>query len=95
MLEAQRVYEAGGTLDMETRLRYQAQLRAGGEARASKRWIRCTRWPARTASTTSYPLQRMFRDAHAAAGHFSFSTDAQFTPWGLVALGGEFKSPTL
>jgi len=43
----------------------------------------------------SDPLQRMFRDAHAAAGHFSFSTDAQLPPWGLVALGGEFKSPTL
>ena len=41
------------------------------------------------------PLQRMFRDARAAAGHFSFSTDAQLTPWGLLALGGEFKSPTL
>jgi 3-hydroxy-9,10-secoandrosta-1,3,5(10)-triene-9,17-dione monooxygenase len=37
----------------------------------------------------------MFRDQRAAAGHFSFSTDAQLPPWGLVALGGEFKSPTL
>jgi len=43
----------------------------------------------------SFPLQRIFRDAHAAAGHISFSTDAQLPPWGLVALGGEFKSPTL
>ena len=42
-----------------------------------------------------YPLQRMFRDARAAAGHFSFSVDAQLPPWGLVALGGEVKSPTL
>ena len=42
-----------------------------------------------------HPLQRMFRDMHAAAGHFSFSTDAQLPPWGLVAMGGEFKSPTL
>jgi len=42
-----------------------------------------------------HPLQRMFRDMHAAAGHFSFSVDAQLPPWGLVALGGEFKSPTL
>ena len=41
------------------------------------------------------PLQRVFRDQRAAAGHFSFSTDAQLPPWGLVALGGEFKSPTL
>jgi 3-hydroxy-9,10-secoandrosta-1,3,5(10)-triene-9,17-dione monooxygenase len=40
-------------------------------------------------------MQRIFRDAHAAAGHFNFSTDAQLAPWGLVALGGEVKSPTL
>jgi 3-hydroxy-9,10-secoandrosta-1,3,5(10)-triene-9,17-dione monooxygenase len=42
-----------------------------------------------------HPLQRMFRDMRAAMGHFSFSVDAQLPPWGLVALGGEFKSPTL
>jgi len=41
------------------------------------------------------PLQRNFRDQRAAAGYFSFSTDAQLPPWGLVAMGGEFKSPTL
>jgi 3-hydroxy-9,10-secoandrosta-1,3,5(10)-triene-9,17-dione monooxygenase len=43
----------------------------------------------------SYPIQRIFRDAHALAGHFSFSTDAQFSAWGLAALGGETSNPTL
>ena len=42
----------------------------------------------------TYPIQRYFRDAHAAAGHINFSVDAQLPAWGLVALGGEFKSPT-
>jgi hypothetical protein len=42
-----------------------------------------------------YPLERMFRDMRAAAAHFSFSVDAQLPAWGLVALGGEFRSPTL
>ena len=42
-----------------------------------------------------YPIQRIFRDAHALAGHFSFSTDAQFSTWGLAALGGEVVNPTL
>ncbi len=42
-----------------------------------------------------YPIQRIFRDAHALAGHFSFSFDAQVSAWGLVALGGEAGSPTL
>jgi 3-hydroxy-9,10-secoandrosta-1,3,5(10)-triene-9,17-dione monooxygenase len=43
----------------------------------------------------SYPIQRIFRDAHALAGHFSFSTDAQFSAWGLAELGGGNFPPTL
>jgi 3-hydroxy-9,10-secoandrosta-1,3,5(10)-triene-9,17-dione monooxygenase len=43
----------------------------------------------------SYPIQRIFRDAHALVGHFSFNTDAQFSAWGLVGLGGESNIPTL
>ncbi len=43
----------------------------------------------------NYPLQRIFRDAHALAGHFSFSFDAQASAWGLAALGGETENPTL
>jgi len=43
----------------------------------------------------SYPIQRIFRDAHALGGHISFSTDAQFSTWGLAALGGEVVNPTL
>src|SRR6059036_3945281 len=42
-----------------------------------------------------YPIQRLFRDQHALAAHIGFSWDAQAWPWGLVALGGEFSSPTL
>ena len=43
----------------------------------------------------SYPLERIFRDAHSLAGHISFSFDAQASGWGLAALGGEIHSPTL
>jgi len=43
----------------------------------------------------SVPLQRMFRDAHAGAAHFSFSVDAQVTPWALHVLGGDVKSAVL
>ena len=42
-----------------------------------------------------YPIQRLFRDQHALAAHIGFSWDAQAWPWGLVALGGEFNSPTM
>ena len=43
----------------------------------------------------AYPIQRIFRDAHALGGHFSFNTDAQFSTAGLAALGGEIVNPTL
>lgn len=41
------------------------------------------------------PHERIFRDAHSLAGHFSFSLDAQASSWGLAALGGEVVNPTL
>jgi len=40
-------------------------------------------------------FQRLFRDQHALGGHIGFSWDAQGAPWALVALGGEFSSPTM
>jgi 3-hydroxy-9,10-secoandrosta-1,3,5(10)-triene-9,17-dione monooxygenase len=93
-LEIQRVYETGGAPDIETRLRYKRNaalaVRLAVEAVDSLQEM--------TGGTGIYdhhPLQRIFRDQRAAAGHVSFSTDAQLPPWGLVALGGEFKSPTL
>jgi len=43
----------------------------------------------------SYPIQRIFRDAHSLAAHYQFAFDAHGSAWGLVALGGSFSSPTL
>lgn len=93
-LEAQRVYEEGGALDVETRLRYKRNA------------AQAARWCVEAVDTLhemagangiydSYPLQRVFRDMRAAAGHISFSVDAQLAPWGFVQAGGEFRSPTL
>jgi 3-hydroxy-9,10-secoandrosta-1,3,5(10)-triene-9,17-dione monooxygenase len=94
ILEAIRIYEGGGALDIETRLRYKRNA-----ALAARLCVEVVDSLHEMAGANGiydhYPLQRMFRDQHAAAGHFSFSTDAQLPPWGLVALGGEFKSPTL
>ena len=42
-----------------------------------------------------YPIQRLFRDAHALSGHISFSWDTQGAIWGLVALGGSVANPAL
>ncbi len=93
-LEAQRTYEEGATLNIETRLRYKRNC-----ALAVKLCMEAVNSLYEMAGANGIfdhePLQRMFRDAHSAAGHFSFSTDAQLPPWGLLALGGEFKSPTL
>jgi 3-hydroxy-9,10-secoandrosta-1,3,5(10)-triene-9,17-dione monooxygenase len=93
-LEAQRVVEAGCNLDIETRLRYKRNA-----AQAARWCVEAVDSLHEMAGANGiydhYPLQRVFRDMHAAAGHFSFSTDAQLPPWGLVAMGGEYKSPTL
>jgi 3-hydroxy-9,10-secoandrosta-1,3,5(10)-triene-9,17-dione monooxygenase len=93
-VDAQRTYEAGGTFDTETRLRCKRN-----SALAAKLCTEAVTSLHEMAGASGIydrdPLERMFRDARAAAGHFSFSTDAQLPPWGLVALGGEFKSPTL
>ncbi len=43
----------------------------------------------------SSPLERIFRDAHSLAAHISLNLDAQASPWGLAALGGEIDNPTL
>ena len=43
----------------------------------------------------SYPIQRIFRDAHAGCGHILFGNDLNFSTWGLVAMGGEVKTNLL
>ena len=92
--ETARTYDAGGTFDTETRLRLKRN-----SAFAGRMCVEAVDSLHEMAGANGiydhYPLQRMFRDQRAAAGHFSFSTDAQLPPWGLVALGGEFNSPTL
>lgn len=93
-IEAERTIVAGGMLDFEARLRYKRNT-----AMAVRLVVEAVDSLHEMAGANGiydrYPLQRMFRDAHAAAGHFSFSVDAQLPPWGLVVLGGEVKSPTL
>jgi 3-hydroxy-9,10-secoandrosta-1,3,5(10)-triene-9,17-dione monooxygenase len=42
-----------------------------------------------------YPIERLFRDAHSAAGHFSFSFDAHGSAWGAAILGGAINNPML
>ena len=94
VVDIARIYEEGGAPDTEKRLRIKRNT-----AMAAKLCVDAVDSLFEMAGANgiydSSPLQRMFRDMRAAAGHFSFSTDAQLPPWALVALGGEFKSPTL
>ena len=94
VLEAMRIYEEGGILDMVTRLRYKRNA-----ALAAKLCVEAVDSLHEMAGANGiydhYPLQRIFRDQHAAAGHINFNADAHMPPWALVTLGGEFKSPTL
>jgi hypothetical protein len=43
----------------------------------------------------SFPLERIFRDAHALTGHVTCHFDTHVSAWGLTALGGEENNPTL
>jgi 3-hydroxy-9,10-secoandrosta-1,3,5(10)-triene-9,17-dione monooxygenase len=93
-LEGQRSADEGGTLTMEMRLRYKRNC-----ALAARMCVEAVDSLYEMAGANGiydrYPLQRIFRDQRAAAGHINFSVDAQLPPWGLVALGGAFKSPTM
>jgi 3-hydroxy-9,10-secoandrosta-1,3,5(10)-triene-9,17-dione monooxygenase len=93
-IEAHNVYRAGSKLDMESRLRYKRNCAMGMKLLTEAVDSLYEMCGAAGIYDTN-ALQRIYRDQHAALGHFSFSTDAQLAPWAQVALGGEFKSPTL
>jgi len=86
--------KAGGSFDLETKLRYRRNTALAMKI-ANEAVDGLQEMAGANAIYDKSPLQRMFRDAHASAGHVVFSTDMQLTPWGLVALGGAFRSPTM
>jgi 3-hydroxy-9,10-secoandrosta-1,3,5(10)-triene-9,17-dione monooxygenase len=93
-LEAERIAQAGRAPSIEDKLRYKRNVAYAME--------RCTEavdvlhaLAGANGIYDHYPIQRLFRDQHALAAHIGFSWDAQGAPWALVALGGEFASPTL
>jgi 3-hydroxy-9,10-secoandrosta-1,3,5(10)-triene-9,17-dione monooxygenase len=43
----------------------------------------------------SYPIQRIFRDAHALGAHYQLTFDVHGSAWGLAALGGGVKNAVL
>jgi 3-hydroxy-9,10-secoandrosta-1,3,5(10)-triene-9,17-dione monooxygenase len=93
-LEAMDIARSGAVPDLETKLRYKrnaayiAQLAT--EAVDGLHTV-----TGATGVYNSYPLERIFRDAHALAAHISLNFDAQAASWGLAVLGGEVNVPTL
>lgn len=93
-LQAEALVKSGKTLDLEAKVRNKRNcamaVRLCTEAVDS-----LMEMAGANGIYDSAPLQRMFRDAHAAAAHINFNIDVQLTPWALVKFGGEFKSPVM
>lgn len=92
-IEANEVVNAGGTFDTLTKIKYRRNA-AMAVKMATEAVDILHEMMGANGIYDSASLQRRFRDAHAAAGHINFSMDTQLPTWGLVAMGGEFKSPT-
>lgn len=92
--EGATIIERGGKIDTETRLRYRRNtamcMRMVTEAVSSLQEM-----AGANGIYDKYVLERLFRDTIAANGHVLFNVDMQLTPWGLSALGGEVRSPTV
>jgi 3-hydroxy-9,10-secoandrosta-1,3,5(10)-triene-9,17-dione monooxygenase len=92
-IEANAIVNAGGNFDTLTKMKYRRNA-AMAVKMATEAVDLLHEMAGANGIYDSAPLQRRFRDAHAAAGHINFSIDTQVPTWGLVAMGGEFKSPT-
>ncbi|MSQ55374.1 MAG: acyl-CoA dehydrogenase [Betaproteobacteria bacterium] len=93
-LEGQRLAAAGVVPSMEQKLRWRRNCALA--ARLAVEAVDALHEMAGANGIyTRYPLERLFRDAHSASAHIGFNWDAGMSTWGLVALGGEFASPTM
>jgi 3-hydroxy-9,10-secoandrosta-1,3,5(10)-triene-9,17-dione monooxygenase len=93
-VQAEARFKAGGVLTVEEKLRFKRDAAMGMKI-VHEAVDSLYEMMGANGVYDNFPLQRIFRDAHAGAAHFSFSVDAQVTPWALATLGGEVKSPTL
>ncbi len=92
--EAQRIAEAGQVPPMDTKLRWRRNHALAAKL-ATEAVDTLHEMAGANGIYTKYPLERLFRDAHAAVSHIGFNWDAGMATWGLVALGGEVQNPTM
>jgi 3-hydroxy-9,10-secoandrosta-1,3,5(10)-triene-9,17-dione monooxygenase len=93
-LEAQEIANRRVIADAQTKLRFKRNL-AYAVGLATEAVDMLHAMAGANGIYETYPLERIFRDAHSLAGHISFSFDAQASGWGFAALGGEVNNPTL
>ena len=93
-LEGQRIAAEGGVPTIEEKLRYRRNV-AWAIDQCTDAIDSLHALAGANGIYDRYPIQRLFRDQHALAAHIGYSFDAQGGPWALVALGGEFNSPTM
>jgi 3-hydroxy-9,10-secoandrosta-1,3,5(10)-triene-9,17-dione monooxygenase len=93
-LEAADIAKRGSIADAETKLRFKRNLAYAAQL--------CTEavdtlhaLAGANGIYESYPLERIFRDAHALGGHIMHNFDTQGSAWGYAALGGAVDNPTL
>jgi 3-hydroxy-9,10-secoandrosta-1,3,5(10)-triene-9,17-dione monooxygenase len=93
-LEGAATVARDGGLDLATKLRFRRNA-AMGVKMATSAIDALHEVAGANGIYDDYPIQKIFRDAHAGGAHFVLNTDVQTTPWAIVAFGGEVKSPTL
>ena len=93
-VEAEMTYKNGQSFDLEAKLKFRRNT-AMGMKMSNEAVDILHELLGANGIYEKHSFERMFRDAHASSGHFVFNTDAQFAPYGLKTLGGEFKSPTM
>ena len=93
-LEGERIAAEGGVPTIEAKLRYRRNV-AWAMDQCTEAVDSLHALAGANGIYDRYPIQRLFRDQHALSAHIGFSFDAQGGPWALVALGGEFNSPTM
>jgi 3-hydroxy-9,10-secoandrosta-1,3,5(10)-triene-9,17-dione monooxygenase len=93
-VEAQGIAQSGAMPDIATKLKWKRNL-AFATQLCSQAVDALHAMAGATGVYEQYPLERIFRDAHALAGHIMHSFDTHATAWGYAALGGATVNPTL
>jgi 3-hydroxy-9,10-secoandrosta-1,3,5(10)-triene-9,17-dione monooxygenase len=93
-LEGQETANRGLVPDRETKLRYKRNA-AFATSLCNEAVDSLHAMAGANGIYQSFPLERIFRDAHALSGHVTCHFDTHVSAWGFAALGGEVVNPTL